>query len=178
MISPPPAILEPEEDVAEGDLAELLSLKEGTTFVVADSWGDIRGGASGLFGDGTRLLSRLRLFIGDKRPSRLNHGLSRDSAVFTFNGANLALPPVGGRTIPRGVIHLERKRCLDRWAAARALEAHELRSRFGDDPCLLRVPRRLSRHLRSSGHAPRPSWRAGGAPIEWSRRGVRLCRTG
>ena len=104
--------LEPEEAVAEGDLAELLSLKEGTTFMVADAWGDVRGGVGGLFGDGTRLLSRFRLLIGDKRPSRLNYGLSRDSAVFTFNGANLALPPVGGRTIPRGVIHLERKRCL------------------------------------------------------------------
>ena len=105
--------LEPEEAVAEGDLAELLSLKEGSTFVVADAWGDIRGGASGLFGDGTRLLSRFRLLVGDKRPSRLNYGLSRDSAVFTFHGANLALPPVGGLTTPRGVIHLERKRCLD-----------------------------------------------------------------
>ncbi len=104
--------LEPEEAVAEGDLAELLSLKDGSTFVVADAWGDIRGGVGGLFGDGTRLLSRFRLWIGDKRPSRLNYGLSRDSAVFTFNGANLALPPVGGRTIPRGVIHIERKRCL------------------------------------------------------------------
>ena len=104
--------LEPEEAVAEGDLAELLSLKEGTTFVVADAWGDIRGGVGGLFGDGTRLLSRFRLLIGDKRPSRLNYGCRSDSAVFTFNGANLALPPVGGRTIPRGVIHLERKRCL------------------------------------------------------------------
>ena len=104
--------LEPEEAVAEGDLAELLSLKEGATFIVADAWGDVRGGASGLFGDGTRLLSRFRLLIGDKRPSRLNYGLSRDSAVFTFNGANLALPPMGGPTIPRGVIHLERKRCL------------------------------------------------------------------
>lgn len=104
--------LEPEEAVAEGDLAELLSLKEGSTFIVADPWGDIRGGAGGLFGDGTRLLSRFRLLIGNKRPSRLNYGLSRDSAAFTFHGANLALPPVGGRTIPRGVIHLERKRCL------------------------------------------------------------------
>ncbi len=106
--------LEPEEAVAEGDLAELLSLKEGASFVVADAWGDIRGGASGLFGDGTRLLSKFRMLIGDKRPSRLSHGLSRDSAVFTFNGANMALPPVGGRMIPRGVIHLERKRCLDK----------------------------------------------------------------
>ena len=104
--------LEPDDAVAEGDLAELLSLKEATTFIVADAWGDVRGGAGGLFGDGTRLLSRFRLLVGDKRPSRLNYGLSPDSAVFTFNGANMALPPVGGQSIPRGVIHLERKRCL------------------------------------------------------------------
>ena len=66
----------------------------------------------GLFSDDTRLLSRFRLLIGEKRPSKLSSGLSRDNAVFTFNGANLALPPVGERSTPRGVIHLERKRCL------------------------------------------------------------------
>ncbi len=104
--------LEPDEAVADGDLAQLLSIKDGDAFIVADAWGDIRGGVDGLFGDGTRILSRLRLLIGDKRPSKLSFGLSRDNAVFTFNGANLALPPVGGRTTPRGVIHVERKRCL------------------------------------------------------------------
>src|SRR5665213_1779368 len=104
--------LEPDEAVADGDLAQLLSIKDADTFIVADAWGDIRGGVDGLFADGTRILSRLRLLIGDKRPSRLSFGLSRDNAIFTFNGANLALPPVGGRTTPRGVIHVERKRCL------------------------------------------------------------------
>src|SRR5665213_4236683 len=104
--------LEPDDVVADGDLAELLSIKDGDTFIVADAWGDIRGGVDGLFADGTRILSRFRLLIGEKRPSRLSFGLSRDNAIFTFNGANLALPPVGGRTTPRGVIHVERKRCL------------------------------------------------------------------
>lgn len=106
--------LEPEEAIEEGDLGELVSLKEADAFLVADAWGDVHGGASGLFADGTRLLSRFRLLIGDKRPSRLNHALSKDSAAFTFNGANMALPPVGGRAIPRGVIHLERKRSLQK----------------------------------------------------------------
>ena len=60
----------------------------------------------------TRGFSRFRLLIGDRRPSRLSFALSQDGTVFTFHGANLALPPVGGKATPRGVIHLERKRCL------------------------------------------------------------------
>jgi glycogen debranching enzyme len=89
-----------------------LSMKDGDTFVVFDPWGDLRGGADGFFCDDTRILSRWRLLVGGRRPSKLSFGLSRDNAAFTFNGANLALPPVGGRATPRGVIHLERKRCL------------------------------------------------------------------
>jgi glycogen debranching enzyme len=89
-----------------------LSMKDGDTFLVFDPWGDLLGGADGLFSDDTRILSRWRLLVGGHRPSKLSFGLSRDNAVFTFNGANLALPPVGGRATPRGVIHLERKRCL------------------------------------------------------------------
>jgi len=104
--------LEPDEVVAGGDLAELLSLKDGDTFLVADAWGDILGGVDGLFADDTRILSLFRLLIGGKRPSKLSAGLSRDNAAFTFHGANRALPPVGGRAAPRGILHVERKRCL------------------------------------------------------------------
>jgi glycogen debranching enzyme len=95
-----------------GETGQLLSLKDGDTFMVADSFGDLRGGADGLFIGDTRVLSRYGLTIGDKRPSKLSFALSRDNAVFTFHGSNLDLPPVGGRATPRGVIHLERRRCL------------------------------------------------------------------
>ncbi len=97
---------------AEEELGQLLSLKDGDTFLVADAWGDILGGADGLFSDDTRVLSHYRLTVGERRPSKLSFSLSRDNAVFAFNGANLALPPVGGRSTPRGVIHVERNRCL------------------------------------------------------------------
>src|SRR5665213_3504227 len=107
-----PALSEPDEAVVADDLGQLLSIKDGDTFLVADSWGDVLVGADGLFSNDTRILSRFRLLIGEKRPSKLSFGLSRDNADFTFNGANLALPPVGGRATPRGVIHVERKRCL------------------------------------------------------------------
>src|SRR5271154_6600602 len=75
--------LESDDAVLASVPPQLLSLKDGDTFLV-----------------------------GDKRPSSLSFGLSGDNAVFTFHGANLALPPIGGRATPRGVIHLERKRCL------------------------------------------------------------------
>ncbi len=88
-----------------------------------------------MFCDDTRILSRLRLLVGGKRPSRLSFALSPDNAVFTFNGANLALPPVGGRATPRGVIHLERKRCLN---GGRLFERVRL-TNFGLDEVMLPV---------------------------------------
>jgi glycogen debranching enzyme len=109
-----PVALEPDESIVAGDLAHLLSLKDGDAFLVADAQGDILGGVDGFFCADTRILSRLRLLIGDKRPSPLSHGLTQDGAVFTFHGANLALPPIGGRATPRGVIHVERRRTLHR----------------------------------------------------------------
>lgn len=89
-----------------------LSLKDGDAFLVADQQGDIVGGADGLFDDDTRILSRYVLLIGDRRPSPLSFGLSRDNDVFTAHGTNRTLPPVGGHVTPRGVIHIERRRVL------------------------------------------------------------------
>ena len=91
---------------------EMLSLKDGDAFVVADHQGDITGGADGLFDSDTRILSYFVLMVGDKRPSPLSHALSRDNAVFTMHATNRALPPVGGTATPRGVIHIERKRVM------------------------------------------------------------------
>ncbi|HXV01492.1 MAG TPA: glycogen debranching N-terminal domain-containing protein [Caulobacteraceae bacterium] len=107
-----PASLDPDEAVHGGEDIQRLSLKDGDTFLVADAWGDVGGGADGMFIGDTRILSRFRLLIGEKRPSRLSFGLSPDNAAFTVNSANRALPPVGGTATPRGVIHVERKRCL------------------------------------------------------------------
>jgi glycogen debranching enzyme len=106
-------VADPEPAVLSSEAAQLLSLKDGDSFLVADAWGDIRGGADGLFHRDTRILSRFCLQVGDKRPARLGYALSRDNAAFTMNGANRQLPPLGGRATPRGVIHVERKRCLN-----------------------------------------------------------------
>src|ERR1700761_8489316 len=81
-------------------LGQLLSLKDGDAFVVADDYGDILGGADGFFDDDTRLISRLRLLIGGRSPSRLGSGVSRDNVLFTFHGANRPLPGMGAKATP------------------------------------------------------------------------------
>jgi len=106
-----PALASDEGAVSAG-LAQFLSIKSDDAFLVCDAHGDILGGASGLFSSDTRILSRFRFLVGDRRPSQLSSGLSHDSVVFSFHGANLDLPPVGGHATPRGVIHVERTRLL------------------------------------------------------------------
>jgi glycogen debranching enzyme len=101
-----------DEGVASGSAVQFLAIKSDAAFLVADSRGDIRGGADGLFRDDIRVLSHFRFLVGERRPSQLSSGLSHDSVVFTFHGSNLGLPPVGGRATRRGVIHVERRRLL------------------------------------------------------------------
>jgi glycogen debranching enzyme len=98
-----------EAGEADG-LERLMALKDGDTFLVADGWGDLKGGADGLFVDDTRILSRLVLTVGQARPSRLSSGVSQDNVYFTCHSTNRPLPPMGGRSAPAGVLHIERRR--------------------------------------------------------------------
>ncbi|HVM99282.1 MAG TPA: glycogen debranching N-terminal domain-containing protein [Caulobacteraceae bacterium] len=99
-----------EATVASG--VELISLKDGHAFLVADANGDVTSGAEGLFDRDTRVLSRFVFLVGERHPTRLSSTVSRDNAVFTFHGTNRAIPPVNGRGTPRGAIHVERRRAL------------------------------------------------------------------
>ena len=91
---------------------ELVSLKDGQAFLVANHNGDVTGGAEGLFDRDTRVLSRFVFLVGERHPTRLSCTVSRDNAVFTVHSTNRAIPPVGGRGTPRGAIHIERRRTL------------------------------------------------------------------
>lgn len=98
-------------DTSEADgLERLMALKDADTFCVADGWGDMKGGADGLFDHDTRLLSRLVMTVGQARPSRLSSGVSQDNVFFTCHSTNRPLPPMGGRSAPAGVLHIERRR--------------------------------------------------------------------
>ena len=98
-----------ESQEADG-LEQMMALKDADTFVVADVLGDMKGGADGLFDDDTRLLSRFVLTAGLARPSRLSSGVGRDNVFFTAHSTNRPLPPMGGRSAPAGVLHIERRR--------------------------------------------------------------------
>jgi len=100
------------DDADTGGLDTLQALKDADTFLVADKWGDLKGGADGLFDRDTRILSRFIMTVGLVRPSRLSSGVSRDNVFFTAHTTNRPLPPMGGRSAPAGVLHLERRRFI------------------------------------------------------------------
>src|SRR5579862_2395178 len=92
--------------------ARLHALKDGDTFVIADALGDILGTSDGMFHNDTRVLSKLRLTLAGQSPSLLSAAISRDNVLFISHMTNRPLPPLGGRSIPEGVIHVERARFL------------------------------------------------------------------
>src|SRR5690606_586877 len=100
-----------EADETSG-LERLMALKDGDTFLVADAWGDLRGGSDGLFDRDTRVLSRFILQVGPSRPSRLSSGVSQDNVFFSCHSTNRPLPPMGVRSTPAGMLHIERRRFL------------------------------------------------------------------
>ena len=90
----------------------LFALKSADTFMVADANGNVLGEGDGLFHEDTRLLSRWRMTVGGRPPSLLSASVSHDNVMFTSNLTNRPLPPLGGRSMPEGVIHIERTRLL------------------------------------------------------------------
>ena len=90
----------------------LWAQKDCDTFLVADGYGDVLGGADGLFHNDTRILSRWRMLIGGKPPTLLSGAVSQDNVVFTAHTLNKAMPAPSGPLGPPGVLHIERKRLL------------------------------------------------------------------
>ena len=115
-----------------------FALKHEDCFVVADTYGDIRGTGDGLFRDDTRVLSRFRLFVGDSMPSLLGASLSQDNILFTANLTNLPL------TAPDGSANAAGRRAYRAHALPVGephVRAHRLLQLFGpgNRRCLLRL---------------------------------------
>jgi glycogen debranching enzyme len=89
-----------------------FTLKDGDTFLLADALGDVHDREDGLFTDDTRILSRFELSIADRPASLLGAAVSQDNTTFIAHLTNLPLPALGERSIPKGVIHIERRRVL------------------------------------------------------------------
>ena len=90
----------------------LFALKHADTFIVADANGNVTGEGDGMFRDDTRVLSVWSLTVGAKRPALLSAALSQDNTLFTSHLTNRPLPPLGGQSLPQGVIHVERQRLI------------------------------------------------------------------
>ena len=71
-------------------------LKDGDSFLVANGYGDIEEGSTGLFRDDTRLLSIYRLRLGDTVPALLSAAVTEDNVFFLAHLTNRQLPPLGG----------------------------------------------------------------------------------
>ena len=89
-----------------------FTLKDDYCFLLADAVGDIQGSEDGLYRDDTRMLSRYELEIAGRRPSLLGASIDQQNTLFTAHLTNRPLPAVGDQTLPRGVIHVERRRFL------------------------------------------------------------------
>lgn len=101
------------EEPGEGrGLLPRFTLKDGNTFLLADALGDIQGRDDGLFKNDTRMLSRFELEIAGRRPSLLGAAIDQDNTLFTAHLTNRPLRALGEQSIPKGVIHIERKRFL------------------------------------------------------------------
>ena len=84
-------------------------------FSVFDRLGDIQTsglGEQGLFFEGTRYLSELRLHLWDARPLLLSSAIKANNFLFTANLSNLDVSQHDRVAIPRGTLHLQRSKFI------------------------------------------------------------------
>jgi glycogen debranching enzyme len=86
-------------------------LKQGDTFAVFDRFGDIQPaglGEEGLYHEGTRFLSRLRLLINERRPLLLSSTVREDNLLLTVDLTNPDHKFDGEMVLARDTIHVFR----------------------------------------------------------------------
>jgi glycogen debranching enzyme len=90
-------------------------LKYGQTFATFNRYGDIVTtglGEEGIFHDGTRYLSKFKLFLGGYEPLQLSSTISADNLLFAGDLSNVDLSHEGEISIPRGTLHVARTKYL------------------------------------------------------------------
>jgi glycogen debranching enzyme len=88
-------------------------LKDGDSFLVANGFGDVDEGSTGLFRDDTRLLSVFRLRLAETQPALLSAAVTSDNVVFLAHLTNRQLPPLGeSAAAQHGLLHILRARFL------------------------------------------------------------------
>ena len=91
-------------------------LKSGDTFLLVNHFGDIESpnlGEQGLYHDGTRFVSHLRLTIGRDRPLLLTSSVAQDNQMLLVELTNPEISESNQRSmVPYGTLHLERSKFL------------------------------------------------------------------
>jgi glycogen debranching enzyme len=90
-------------------------LKDGESFAVFDRLGDVRPlgfGEEGLYHQGTRFLSGALLRVGRERPLFLSSAVTSDNVMLTVDLTNPDISRRGRVAIPRGTLHIERRKVL------------------------------------------------------------------
>ena len=87
------------------------TLKQGNTFAVCDSHGDVgasAGGPDGVFNNDTRFLSRLELLINGMQPLLLGSSIRDDNISLSVDLTNADIYRAGVIVLPRDTIHIVR----------------------------------------------------------------------
>lgn len=100
------------ESTATVALHDTQVLKDGDSFLVSNRYGDIDEGSHGLFHHDTRLLSIYRLRLGETWPALLSAAVTQDNVFFVAHLTNQKLPPLGGQSAQKGLVHICRSRFL------------------------------------------------------------------
>jgi len=87
-------------------------LKDGDSFLVANSLGNVVSSSEGFFIQDTRILSTYQLLLGDQEPALLSAAVTQDNVLFVAHMTNRALSAIGDMGAPEGLIHLTRSRFL------------------------------------------------------------------
>ena len=100
------------DSAADAALYTRYVLKDGDSFLVSNSYGDIAGPAEGFFISDTRVISGYRLRLGDESPTLLSAAVTQDNVLFVAHLTNRALSPLDEVGTPQGLIHISRNRFL------------------------------------------------------------------
>jgi glycogen debranching enzyme len=90
-------------------------LKQGDTFAVFDRFGDVQPaglGEEGIYHEGTRFLSRLRLLVNDRRPLLLSSTVREDNLLLTVDLTNPDHSVDGELVLARDTVHVFRSSFL------------------------------------------------------------------
>jgi glycogen debranching enzyme len=102
-------------------------LKQGDTFAVFDRYGDIQPaglGEEGLYHEGTRFLSRLRLLVQDRRPLLLSSTVRGDNVLLTVDLTNPDYSINGDVALERDTVHVFRTSFLWHGTCYNRIQVH------------------------------------------------------